>query len=127
MGGGGGPSRANKFIYAPAPPTPSVWALKPLSWTLVHKTTYAPKIYTALFIMFWMHAYPLLGEEGWGLGHGILKFFWAPNGTRLLVRCHFTGPKKLSNSRARPPPTSPHNGYARIRNIMHGAVYIIGS
>jgi hypothetical protein len=28
-GGGGGPSRANNFIYAPAPPPPSVWALKP--------------------------------------------------------------------------------------------------
>jgi hypothetical protein len=32
------------------------------------------------------------------------------------------GPKKLENSRAQPPPTSPHNGYARIQNIMHGAV-----
>ncbi len=30
--------------------------------------------------------------------------------------------KKLSNSRAQPPPTSPRNGYARIQNIMHGAV-----
>jgi hypothetical protein len=28
--------------------------------------------------------------------------FWAPNGTRLSARCHFTGPKKLSNST--PPP-----------------------
>ncbi len=25
--GGSGPSRANKFLYAPAPPPPSVWAL----------------------------------------------------------------------------------------------------
>jgi hypothetical protein len=75
MGGGGGPSRANKFLYAPAPPTPSVWALKPLSWTLVHKTTYALKIYTALFIMFWMHAYPLLGEEGGGWTMEFSSFF----------------------------------------------------
>ncbi len=29
--GGSGPSRANKFLYAPAPPPPSVWALKPSS------------------------------------------------------------------------------------------------
>ncbi len=29
---------------------------------------------------------------------------WAPNGTRLSARCHFTGPKKLSNSRAQPLP-----------------------
>jgi len=50
------------------------------------------------------------------------RFFWAPNGTRLSARCHFTGPKKLENSRAQPPPTSPRNGYARIQNIMHGAV-----
>jgi hypothetical protein len=46
----------------------------------------------------------------------------APNGTRLSARSHFTGPKKLGNSRAQPPPTSPRNGYARIQNIMHGAV-----
>ncbi len=57
--------------------------------------------------MFWMCAYPLLG---------------APNGTRLSARFHFTGPKKLGNSRTQPPPTSPRNGYARIQNIMHGAV-----
>jgi hypothetical protein len=38
------------------------------------------------------------------------------------IRCHFTGPKQLSNSRAQPPPTCPRNGYARIQNIMHGAV-----
>ncbi len=58
--GGEWPSRANKFLYAPAPPPTSVWALKPPSRTLVHKTTYAPMIYTALSIMFWMRAYPLL-------------------------------------------------------------------
>jgi hypothetical protein len=49
--GGSSPSRANKFLYAPAPPAPSVWALKPPSWALVRKTTYAPMIYTALCIM----------------------------------------------------------------------------
>jgi hypothetical protein len=67
--GGSGPSRAKKFLYAPAPPPPSVWALKPPLWALVHKTTYAPRIYTALCIMFWMRAYPLLGkwEGGWVL------------------------------------------------------------
>ncbi len=51
-GGGSGPSSANKFLYEPAPPPPSVWALKPPWWVLVHKTTYAPIIYTALCIMF---------------------------------------------------------------------------
>ncbi len=114
-------SRVNKFHYATAPPTPSVWALKPPSWALVHKTTYAPIIYTALCIMFWICAYPLIGQVGGGWA---LEFssFLGPNGTRLLARCHFTGPKKLSNSRAQFPPTCPRNGYARIQIIMHGAV-----
>ncbi len=31
------------------------------------------------------------------------------------------GPK-ISISGAQPPPTCPRNGYARIQNIMHGAV-----
>jgi len=70
-------------------------------------------IYTAPCIMFWMRAYPLLGEVEGG---------WAPNGTRLSAWCHFTGPKKLENSRAQSPPTSPRDGYARIQNIMQGAV-----
>jgi hypothetical protein len=34
---------------------------------------------------------------------------------------------KLSNSRAKPPPTYPRNGHARIQNMMHGAVQIIGA
>ncbi len=29
-----GPSRAIKLLYAPAPPPPTVWALKPPSWAL---------------------------------------------------------------------------------------------
>jgi hypothetical protein len=72
--GGSGPSRAIKFLCAPAPPPPTVWALKPPSWALVHKTTYAPMIYTALCIMFWMCEYPLLEQVG-GFGPGNLKFF----------------------------------------------------
>ncbi len=31
------------------------------------------------------------------------RVFWAPTGTRLWARCHFTGTKKLSNFRAQPP------------------------
>jgi hypothetical protein len=64
--GGSGPSWSNKFLYAPAPPPPSVFALKTLPWALVHKTTYAPMIYTALCIMFWICAYPLRGQVGGG-------------------------------------------------------------
>ncbi len=61
-----GPSRAIKFLYAPAPPSLTVWALKPPSWALVHKTIYA-----------WMREYPLLGQvgEGWALE---IKSFLGP-------------------------------------------------
>jgi hypothetical protein len=45
-GGGGGPSREIKFLYAAAPPSPTVWALKHPSWAILHKTTYTPMIYT---------------------------------------------------------------------------------
>jgi hypothetical protein len=64
-----GTSRVIKFLYAPAPPTPTVWALKPPSLALVHKTTYASMVFTALCIMFWMHAYPLRRQVGgvWAL------------------------------------------------------------
>jgi hypothetical protein len=93
------PSRAIKFLYASAFLPPSVWAMKHPSWAPVHKTTYAPMIYTALCVM-----------------------YWAPNDTRQSARCHFTWPKKLLISRAQPPPTYPHNGYACIQNIMHEAV-----
>ncbi len=52
---------------------------------LVHKTTYTPMLYTALCIMFWMRAYPLLGQVGGGISQG----------------------PKLSISRAQPPTTCP--------------------
>jgi hypothetical protein len=46
---------------------------------------YAPMIYMALYVMFLMRADPLQGPK---------------NGTRLTARCHFTGPKIVSISRA---------------------------
>ncbi len=52
--------------------------------------------------MFWMCAYPLLGQVG-GVGPWNSQVFWAQNGT------------------------CPCNGYACIQNIMHGAVYFIGA
>jgi hypothetical protein len=65
---GGRAARAGRTNFF-GPPPPSVWALKPPSWALVHKTNYAPMIYTALCIMFWMRAYSLLrqGGGGWAL------------------------------------------------------------
>ena len=69
------------------------------------------------------HLHPLLEHPETDMSQpGIepSKFFGL-HGTRLSARCHFTI-KKISNSRAQPPPTCPSNGYARIQNIMHGAV-----
>ncbi len=69
-------------------------------------TIYAPMIYTAPCIMFWMRAYPVRGKwEGVGPWHS--RVFWALwNGIEPIGECHL-GPKKLDNSRAQPPPTSP--------------------
>jgi hypothetical protein len=121
MGGG-----AIKFLYAPAPPYPTVWALKPPSWALEHKITYAlSDLYSPVHNVL-DACIPITWASGRGLGPGNLEFFGPQmHGTRLSARCHFSGPKKvkkLSISRAQPPPTCPCNGYARIQNIMHGAV-----
>jgi hypothetical protein len=71
---------AIKFLYAPAPPPPTVWALKPPSWVLVHETTCAPMFYTALCIMFSMH----ITWPSWkGLVPGNLEFF----GPQMALTC----------------------------------------
>jgi hypothetical protein len=71
--------------------------------------------------MFWMCAYPLLGQVGGGLALEISRFF----GPKWLSPIgHFTGPKKLLIFRAQPLPTCPRTGYASIQHIMHGAVFI---
>ncbi len=70
--------------------------------------------------MFWMGAYTLRGEVGGGWA---LEFpsFLGPVRNEPIGEFHL-GPKKLGNSRAQPPPTSPSNVYAPIQNIMHRAV-----
>ncbi len=115
-----GPSRAIKFIYAPAPPTPTVWALKPFSRALVDNTTYAPIIYTATWIMFWMRAFPLLGQVG-GAGPGNLEFFESKLALPYRLGTISQG-QKTPDFQGPNPSTCPWNGYARIQNIMHGAV-----
>ncbi len=53
------------------------------------------------------------------------KVFGAPNDARLLARCHFTGPKKLSISRAQPPPICPRKGccpHQKYKSITHGRI-----
>ncbi len=63
-----GPSRVIKFLYSPAPPPPTVWALKPPLWAscaenhLCTSDLYSP-VHNVL-----EHAYPLLGEFSRFLG-----------------------------------------------------------
>ncbi len=52
---------------------------------------------------------------------GGLEFFGLQMTLAYRLDAISQGPKN-SNSRAQPPPTCPNNGYARIQNIMHGAV-----
>ncbi len=97
----------------PVPPPPTVWALKPTSCALVHKINYAPMIYTALCIMFWMRAIPCISNtrsSGRGLGP---------------VNLEFLGPKwhspirSMPFHRAQPPATWPRLGYARLTWPKH--------
>ena len=96
---GGSRSRAIKFLYAFAPPPPTVWAMKPPLWALVHKTTYAPMIYTALCIMFWMRAYPLRGQVG-GCWELEIEMFLGPVKWHSANRRVPFGAKNLEISRA---------------------------
>ena len=79
-----------------------------LNFLLYLLTIYAPVIYTAQCILFWMGAYTLRGEVGGG---------WA------LEFPSFLGPVKWERAHRRVPfGAQKRNGYARIQNIMHGAV-----
>ncbi len=69
--------------------------------THVHKTTYGPLTDLALHVMLLMWANPLLGQVE-GVGSWKWGPFWAINGTHLAARCNFTGPKKVTISRAHP-------------------------
>jgi hypothetical protein len=92
---------------------PCICNLAP-AWALVHKTTYMHLrfIQPCAYCLGCIHNHYLGKWEGvrpWNS-----RVFWAPNDTCLSARCHFTGPKKLLNSRAQPPPTCPCYGYAVI-------------
>jgi hypothetical protein len=56
---------------------------------------------------------------GWAME---ISSFLGPKWRSPISSMPFHRAQKLSNSRAQPPPTCPRSGYARIQNIMHGAV-----
>jgi hypothetical protein len=70
-------------------------------WALLHKTTYAPMIYTSLCVMFLRRADAFRGQVGGGWTLEISNFLgpkWhSPIG--LMPFHHFTGPKKLNSSK----------------------------
>ncbi len=119
MGGAARAGRTSSFMHLLLhPPQYGPWN-HPRGLLCIQLPMHAPMIYTALCIMFWMCAYPLLGQVE-GFGPWKSRVFLGPNGTCLSAHCHFTGPKKLSNSSAQPPPTCPRNGYARIKTFCTG-------
>jgi hypothetical protein len=76
--------------------------------------------------MFWKYAYQLQGQVrgGWALE---IASFLGPVKWRRADRHMSFGAQKNRDFRAQPPPTCPSKGYARIQNIMHRAVWIIGA
>ncbi len=70
--------------------------------THVHKIIYGALIDTALYLMLFMRAKPLLGQVGWCWALEISTFWgpkWhSPNGSMLFHRA-----QKVSISRAQPP------------------------
>jgi hypothetical protein len=102
MGGAARAGRTSSFMHLLLHAIfPSVWALKPPSWAFVHKTTYAPMIYTALCIMFWT----------WASGRGLtleISSFQGPKWHSPIGSG--TGPKKVLISRTQPSPICPRNG-----------------
>ncbi len=65
--------------------------------------------------MFWMRAYPLLGQVGGGS-------FLGPKWLLPIGSMPFHRAQKTLDFQGPIPPTCPRNGYLRIQNIMHTAV-----
>jgi hypothetical protein len=64
-------------------------------WPLVHKTTYAPMIYTAPCVMLLMRAASLTWASGMGLSPGNREFFGAVKWHRTDRRVPFAASKSL--------------------------------
>ncbi len=71
--------------------------------------------------MFWTRA-SITRASGKGLGPGILDFFGPQMALAYRLDAISQGPKNSQIPGPNPLPIGPNNGYARIQNIMHGAV-----
>ena len=72
--------------------------------------------------MFLMRADTLGGEVGGGVGAGYLEFFGPQIALAYRLDAISQGPKNSWIPGPNPLPLALINGYARIQNIMHGAV-----
>jgi hypothetical protein len=79
-------------------------------------------IYTAPCVRFLMRADTLRGEVGGGGVSMETWVLWAPVKMQELIGECYLGPKNSGFQRHPPPPTSPRNVSARIKNLTHGAV-----
>ncbi len=77
-------------------------------------------IYTALCIIFWMCAYPLLWQMGGGWALEISSFL-GPKWDSPIGPMPFYRAQKTLDNQGPTLPACPRDGYARIQNIMHGA------
>jgi len=84
-------------------------------------TIYAPMIYTAPCLMFWLLAYPSRRQVGGSWALEFESFLGPVKWHRADRRAPF-GAQKTREFQGPTPPTCPSNGYARIQNIMHRAV-----
>jgi hypothetical protein len=66
-------------------------------------------------------------RSGRGVSIGNLEFCGPQMALAYRLAAISKGPTKLSISSANPPPTPPRNVSARIKNIPHGAVEIVGA
>ncbi len=87
----------------------------------VHKTTYAPIIYTSMCVIIFDAGRSITWAIGKGLGPGYLKFFGPQMEMALTYRLDAIsqGPK-LSISRVQPPPICPRNVSACIKKLRTG-------
>jgi hypothetical protein len=89
-------------------------------WALVHKTTY--NFYGPVRNAFEGGIHYIGKWEG--VRPWKSQLYWAPNGTRLSARCHFTGPKKVLR-RTQPPPTCPLNRCCPHQNhYVRGHIHV---
>jgi hypothetical protein len=84
------PEQGDQVSFCTCSSPPSVWALKPPLWALVHKTTY--DLYSPLHNVLYV-CISITWASGRGLGTGILEFFWPQMALAYWLYAISQGPK----------------------------------